>query len=96
MCAYFQGTGMTLNRKTRNALAKLHRNLGHPSYEPLARMRTNDGVGQESIEGAKDLRCMGCEHLKAPESNPQTSHKVPNDFNDQMLFDAFFILGRRR
>lgn len=69
-----KGAGLKLNRKTRNALAKLH-NLGHPLYERLARMLINDGANKDLIEGPKGLRCMVFERLQAVQSNEQTSHE---------------------
>lgn len=44
---YCKGGGLTLKKKTRNALANIQGNLGHPSCEGLARMLINDGASQE-------------------------------------------------
>lgn len=81
---------MKLNRKARTALAKLYGNLGHQSYERLARTLVNDGASQDMIDGANGVRCMICERSQAPHSNPQASHKAPSDFNDQLFFHTFF------
>lgn len=88
---YSQGAGLRLNRKARNALAELHGNLGHPSYRRLARTLVNVGASKELIQGAKVLHGIVYEHLQDPATKPPASHRAPGDFNEQLLFDTFFV-----
>ena len=81
----FRGAGLRLPQRTRNALAKLHGVLCHPSNERLARMLLLDGAAPEIVAGAKDLVCMICARLSAPGAAPQVSAKKPQRFNEECL-----------
>ena len=87
----FRGAGLRLPQRTRNALAKLHGVLCHPSNERLARMLLLDGASPEIVAGAKDLVCMICARLSAPGAAPQVSAKKPQRFNEECLMDTFYV-----
>ena len=87
----FRSAGLRLPQRTRNALAKLHGVLCHPSNERLARMLLLDGASPEIVAGAKDLVCMICARLSAPGAAPQVSAKKPQRFNEECLMDTFYV-----
>ena len=59
----FDGASKTLPKTTRNMLAKLHGNLGHPPNDVLARMLRLSGGTDPTCQGAKDLTCDICQRF---------------------------------
>lgn len=70
---HFKGAGLEVNKQTRNTLAKLHVNLGQASNERLACMLLLNGADKAVVEACKSMKCMVCERLQRPQSDPQIS-----------------------
>ena len=86
--------GPPLNNKQKKLapiLAKLHKNLGHPSQADLTRALIQDGtVEPDAIELSRRLRCATCERTKKPGIPRPTSFKVIGSFNSKLCLDFVY------
>ena len=76
--------------ETRNAVMKLHTNLGHPLPSTLAKMLSDAGGSEDMIRCATRYPCPTCHRhgalrLRRPASVPRT-----RQFNDTLLVDVHF------
>ncbi|CAK9108784.1 Retrovirus-related Pol polyprotein from transposon RE2 (Retro element 2) (AtRE2) [Includes: Protease RE2, partial [Durusdinium trenchii] len=89
-----QSVGPPLNNKQKKLapiLAKLHKNLGHPSQADLTRALIQDGtVEPDAIELSRRLRCATCERTKKPGIPRPTSFKVIGSFNSKLCLDFVY------
>ena len=86
--------GPPLNNKQKKLapiLAKLHKNLGHPSQADLTRALIQDGtVEPDATELSRRLRCATCERTKKPGIPRPTSFKVIGSFNSKLCLDFVY------
>ena len=87
--------GPPLGRKQKAlapTLARLHRNLGHPSQPDLTRALVQDGrVEPEAIELSRRLRCAVCERSRRPQIPRPNSFKVIGAFNSKVCMDFVYL-----
>ena len=71
-----------------NVVKKLHRQLGHPGNDRLAKALKDANFDETIIKCGRQFRCDICESFapKKPASLPQTTH-----FNDMLEMDVFHI-----
>lgn len=84
--------GRRLAEPARQALRKMHCNLGHPSTHDMQRFLRLGGVKKELIEAVSWMKCMSCQHGKRPKPS-RTVSMPPNDlqFGDEVCLDCFHI-----
>ena len=84
--------GRKLEQPLRNALAKVHSNLGHPSRQDLQRFLRSAGASQELIEACGWLKCSACASTARARTH-RTVRIPPHDiqFNDQIMVDCFYL-----
>lgn len=82
-----------LPRDVKTALARLHRNLGHPHANELKTMIAMNGIKDEKIYDAiEGLHCDSCVRVKGP-GRPEPSgvpHDVNWQFGDILQIDIFY------
>ena len=83
--------GPPLNQKQKKLapfVAKLHKNLGHPSQPDFTRALVQDGnIEPEVIELSRRLKCATCERSKRPQVPRPTSFKIIGAFNSKLCMD---------
>ena len=81
-----------LPRDVKTALARLHRNLGHPHANELKKMIAMNGIKDQKIYDAiEGLHCDSCVRVKGP-GRPEPSgvpHDVSWQFGDILQIDIF-------
>jgi hypothetical protein len=81
-----------LPRDVKTALARLHRNLGHPHANELKKMIAMNGIKDQKIYDAiEGLHCDSCVRVKGP-GRPEPSgvpHDVNWQFGDILQIDIF-------
>ena len=83
----FDGEG----RRIRSAVAHLHSALGHLANDRLVSMLMLSGAGEMILKAARNLRCQICAMVKPPRDAPQVSYNRPNNFNERISGDTFFM-----
>jgi len=82
-----------LPRDVKTALARLHRNLGHPHANELKKMIAMNGIKDQKIYDAiEGLHCDSCVRVKGP-GRPEPSgvpHEVNWQFGDILQIDIFY------
>eukprot|EP00435_Cladocopium_sp_Y103_P071268 s9_g37.t1 len=87
----FEGEGQQAPRRIRSAVAHLHASLGHLANDRLVRMLMLSGAGEVILKAARNLRCQVCAMVQPPRDAPQVSYNRPNNFNERISGDTFFI-----
>ena len=84
--------GRVLRDEVKEALRKVHCNLGHPSPADLARFMKLGGAKQEAIEAISWMRCTACAHSQRP-STHRVSSIPPCQvvFGDEVQLDCIQI-----
>ena len=79
-------------------VARLHKNLGHPSPEVLIQMLKEVQATEDVILAAKHYLCKGCYHRKKPGQAPPAAGISSTTFNHRLQVDSSWIQvaeGRR-
>ena len=84
--------GRSLPQPLRQALRKVHINLGHPSVADLQRFLRLGGAKKELVEAAAWIDCTTCRHKMRPKP-PRTGNIPPPElqFGDHLKIDAVMI-----
>ena len=82
--SYFQA----LPRWEQNQLLTIHKNLGHPSNERLARALQANGQRPEMVKAAFELKCSICAASSAPKHPRPGRLKPLLDFNHRIYLDG--------
>jgi hypothetical protein len=69
-------------------IIKLHKNLGHPSNDRLARALQVNGSRPEVIQAASEIRCNACAAHAPPKHARPASLKSMIDFNHKVYLDG--------
>ena len=79
---------VALPKWQQNQIKAMHRNLGHPSNDRLARALQLAGQRPEVVQAARELRCPICAK-HAPPSHQRPGHlKALMDFNHKVYIDG--------
>ena len=78
------------DRRINNALAKLHKNLSHPSSQDLVRILKHCKASSRAIELAEKLQCTVCQNHQQPKAAlpanvpniPESNHHIGLDVKD--------------
>ena len=73
---------------------RLHKNLGHPAPETLARHLTIAKASPHVIQGAKEFVCDACVESTQPRHQRPAKLHEPQEFNDTVGLDGFFWRGQ--
>jgi hypothetical protein len=76
-----------------NLVQKVHEQLGHPHSQRFIRILQLGGASPEAIAVAKDLNCSTCARLKRPGPQKRTAMPPPQEFNQIVGIDLFFIFA---
>ena len=74
-----------------NYVARLHKNLGHPSGEVLQRMLEEVQASGNVLQAAKEYICPTCYMRKKPASVPPASGLTARHFGDRLLADSAWV-----
>ena len=77
----------------RNALTKLHRNLGHPSQQDLLRILRDGQASDRAIALAKNLECPLCIDQGKPKVALPAQPQRISEFNRQIGIDVKHLTG---
>ena len=81
------------DRRIKSALAKLHKNLGHPSSQDLVRILKNSKASSRAIELAGKLQCTVCQNHQQPKAAlPANVPNIP-EFNHHIGLDVKYLPG---
>ena len=69
-------------------IIKLHKNLGHPSNDRLARALQVNGSRPEVVQAAMEIRCAVCAAHAPPKHARPASLKTMLDFNHKIYLDG--------
>jgi len=69
-------------------ILKLHKNLGHPSNDRLARALQVNGSRPEVIQAASEIRCTACAAHAPPKHARPATLKAMIDFNHKVYLDG--------
>ena len=79
--------------RLRQALLKLHKNLGHPANGDLIRILRHGQASDEAVRAARELSCDFCTARKGPTAaNPGQTHRV-TEFNQRVGLDVKWLPG---
>lgn len=67
-------------------VARLHKNLGHPSPEVLQRMLTEVQATSDVLKAAKEYICPKCHERKPPAGVPPASGLTARTFGDRLTW----------
>ena len=82
--------GRKLSEPVRQAICKIHCNLGHPSQADMLRFLKLGGVTGEVLEAVEWMKCITCSHGSKPKTHRNVSmppHQVV--FGDEVQLDCF-------
>lgn len=78
-------------------IARLHKNLGHPSSATLLRMLEEVQATDDVIKAAKGYICKHCYHRAKPSQVPPAAGISSRSFNNRLVVDSAWIqLGKDR
>ena len=72
-------------------VARLHKNLGHPSPEVLQRMLTEVQATADVLKAAKEYICPKCHECKSPAGVPPASGLTAGTFGDRLMADTTWV-----
>ena len=79
--------------KIKQALAKLHRNLGHPSTGDFTRILRHSRASDKAIELASKLQCTVCMNHQQPKSALPANVPHSMEFNEHVGLDVKYLRG---
>ena len=80
-------------QKIKQTLHRLHKNLGHPSYQDLVRVLKHGQASEEAIRMARELLCDFCTARQTPTAaNPGKTSAV-QEFNERVGLDVKYLPG---
>ena len=72
-------------------VARLHRNLGHPSNRDLKRVLAQSGASRLVVDTAEEYQCPTCRKLAPPVQVPKTTLRTTYRFNERLLSDTIWL-----
>ena len=89
---YFAGPPLTVQqRAVAPIVARLHKNLGHPSNVDLVRLLNQHGGSQEAVDLARRLRCAPCLRTVRPKSPRPARIPTTGPFNSCIALDFVYL-----
>ena len=81
------------DEELRQAVLKVHRNLGHPSNQDLIRILKHGQASERAVKIARELQCSFCQSRSQPKcALPAQTHRV-TEFNEQIGIDVKQLPG---
>ena len=77
-----------LSKSDQQMLAKIHKNLGHPSAERMSTIMLQQGFRPDMVKAARNYQCSICIQNSQPKSARPGSLKDDMDFNDRISIDG--------
>ena len=71
----------------REALMRLHKNLGHPDLKVFRNTLTTQGWSKEIIKGIEDMHCPACHEVQQPKLSRPSHLTIPRQFNEVVSID---------
>ena len=81
------------DNQVKNAIYKLHKNLGHPSTAELVRLLKHSKASEQAIQAAQELQCSVCANHVRPASALPANVPRCVDFNHQLGLDVKYMPG---
>lgn len=88
-----ESSTVKIDPKIRQAIHKLHCNLGHPSLPDLLRILKHAKASSEAIAAAKAHQCTVCVNQRAPSSALPAKPPKLQEFNSTVGFDVKYLAG---
>eukprot|EP00435_Cladocopium_sp_Y103_P075202 s308_g55.t1 len=79
---------LSLSTENQGKIRKLHRNLGHPTADKLARHLAEQNVLPELVDGARDYQCESCAERRPPQKTTPGNLKDAVEFNEKVSTDG--------
>ena len=83
--------GAARQQEVKRTIVRLHRNLGHPTNNELAKMLEQKNASPELIEAARSHECPVCHLHQRPSSVPVSSAPKTSSFNERVQVDTLWI-----
>ena len=80
---------LSLSEREKGVIQKLHKNLGHPTAEKLARHMSESRALQHLSAGARDYVCPSCAERVGPQKTTPGNLRDPLEFNEKISLDGF-------
>ena len=71
----------------REALLRLHKNLGHPDPKVFRNTLSTQGWSKEIIKGIEDMHCPACHEVQQPKLSRPSHLTIPRQFNEVVYID---------
>ena len=85
----------SLSKEDQQMLAKIHKNLGHPSAERMSTIMLKQGFRPEMVKAARNYQCSVCIQNSQPKNARPSSLKDDLDFNDRISIDGLTWTNKR-
>ena len=72
-------------------VARLHRNLGHPSGKDLKKLLTGKGASHIVLKAVDDHQCPTCYRLRPPTQSPKSGLRSTFQFNERLMADTIWL-----
>jgi hypothetical protein len=79
---------LSLPAEERSLLARLHKNLGHPTHQVLGQVLRQKGYPATMIQALEDFQCSVCQMQKGPKIARPAHLKPEIDFGDKVSVDG--------
>lgn len=71
----------------REALMRIHKNLGHPNIQTFRNSLISQGWSKDLIKGIEDMHCPACHETQMPKLSRPSHLSHPKHFNEVILID---------
>ena len=71
-------------------IERIHRNLGHASFDQMEKLFRDANVSDDAVSALKHFRCDACDRLKYPPSKRRVAVNHAETFNDIVSMDVNF------
>ena len=77
--------------EARRIVARLHKNLGHPSRDQMVEQLRARGSSNALLQAAHDYVCPTCAQLAPPNQVPKSSLRSATKLNQRLMADTFWV-----
>ena len=77
-------------------LARLHRNMGHPTKKDLHAILSSKGASQTVLDAVMSYQCPTCHELAPPTQTSKSALRTSYKFNERLLSDTIWLQVKGR
>ena len=80
----------------REALMRIHKNLGHPELRIFRNTLISQGWPKETVKGIEDMHCPACHEVQQPKLSRPSHLSEPKQFNEVVMIDEVIWTSKQR